>query len=55
MATKITNNHNLPEAFVRACKVDRHKVVGDISTTQLIDAPQVRMLKKFNDIEEAWV
>jgi hypothetical protein len=52
MGTIITNKHNLPETFVNAVKVDRHKVVGDISVTQLIDAPQVRILKKTNTIEE---
>lgn len=51
MGTTITNKYNLPEVFYRACKVDRHKVIGDISTTQLIDAPQIRHLKKFNDLE----
>lgn len=46
MARKITNKHNLPDVFVEACKVDRHRVLGDISVTQLIDSPQIRLLKK---------
>lgn len=46
MATTFTNIHNLPDAFVNAVKVDRHRVHGNISTTQLIDAPQVRYLRK---------
>lgn len=52
MATIITNNYNLPDAFVRAVAVDKHKTMGDISITQLIDAPQIRMLRRRNDIEE---
>ncbi len=51
MATTITNKHGLPEEFVRAVKVDKHVTIGDISTTQLIDAPQVRYLKRRNDIQ----
>jgi len=45
MASELTNIHNLPEVFVNAVKVDRHRVNGDISVTQLIDAPQVRRLR----------
>lgn len=52
MATIITNNHNLPQSLVNAVKVDRHVVNGDISVTQLIDAPQVRMLRRVTDTEE---
>lgn len=52
MATILTNKFNLPEVFVQACKVDRHFTNGDISVTQLIDAPQIRQLKKSHDIEE---
>lgn len=42
---------NLPESFVNAIKTDNHIVNGDISVTQLIDAPQIRQLKKTNDYE----
>lgn len=49
MAFKVTNKHNLPDSFVNAVMVDDHVSLGDISVTQLIDAPQVRMLKKTND------
>ena len=52
MPSTLTNKHNIPEVFVRACMVDRHITKGDISTTQLIDAPQIRYLKAHNDIEE---
>lgn len=52
MATEITNIHNLPDTFVRACMHDNHIIRGDISVTQLIDAPQIRYLRKRNDIQE---
>ncbi|PCI96630.1 MAG: hypothetical protein COB15_09590 [Flavobacteriales bacterium] len=52
MAVKLTNKHNLPETFVRASRVDKHRVRGDISVTQLIDAPQPRILRRHNDTEE---
>jgi hypothetical protein len=51
MAVKFTNKHNLDESFVRAILVDDHVSLGDISVTQLIDAPQIRQLKKLNNIE----
>ena len=51
MATTITNKHNLPDVFLKAAQVDRHRVNGDISTTQLIDAPQIRQLRKKHDLE----
>lgn len=51
MSTTITNKHNLPEVFVRAAQVDRHRVNGDLSVTQLIDAPQIRQLRKKHDLE----
>lgn len=44
-----TNEHNLPESYVKAVKVDKHRVYGDISVTQLIDAPQIRVLRKQHD------
>lgn len=43
----ITNLHNLPEAFVAAVTNDPYTNGGaDISVTTLIDAPQIRQLKK---------
>jgi len=52
MGTLITNKHGLPDAIVQATMVDKHVVRGDISVTQLIDAPQIRQLKRYNDLEE---
>lgn len=52
MAINLTNKHNLPETFVNACLIDNHVTRGDISVTQLIDAPQIRYLKRNNDYEE---
>jgi hypothetical protein len=46
-----TNKHDLPESFVNAILVDDHVSLGNISVTQLIDAPQIRMLKRTNDYE----
>lgn len=51
MPVKYTNKHNLPESFVNAVLVDEHVSLGDISVTQLIDAPQIRMLKRTNEYE----
>ncbi len=51
MAIK-TNNHGLPEMYIKALKMDTHLSFGDISVTQLIDAPQVRMLKKKHGTDE---
>lgn len=42
----ITNIHGLPEALVRAVKHDTYTGGGDISTTRLIDSPQIRALQK---------
>lgn len=42
----MTNNDGLPQPLVDAIAYDTHRVKGDISVTQLIDAPQVRMLKR---------
>ncbi len=42
-----TNNHNLPEAIVRAARSDKYsRGNADISVTQLIDAPQIRHLRE---------
>lgn len=51
MARILTNKYNLPQEFVRAVQVDRHITNGDISVTQLIDSPQVRLLKRMEDYE----
>lgn len=48
----ITNKYNLPEQLVKACLHDTHKVAGNISCSQLIDAPRIRLLKKQHDYEE---
>lgn len=47
----LTNKYGLPETLVKACAVDTHRTNGDISTTQLIDGPQVRILKKMHNYE----
>lgn len=49
MAKIYTNDHNLPDSYVRAVTIDKHRVNGDISVTQLIDAPQIRVLKQQHD------
>jgi len=41
---KITNMHNLPAAIVAAVANDPYVGGGDISTTKLIDSPQIRVL-----------
>ena len=41
---KITNLHNLPAAIVAAVQNDPYVGGGDISTTKLIDSPQIRVL-----------
>lgn len=43
---KITNKYNAPLAIEQAISKDDHVVKGDISTTTLIDTPQIRYLKK---------
>ncbi len=48
----MTNRHDLPTPIFKACQMDTHRMTGDISVTQLIDAPQIRMLKKRNKVEE---
>ena len=52
MGIKLTNKYGAPEELVRAASYDDHVTKGDISTTTLIDAPQIRYLKMTNDIEE---
>jgi len=52
MAIILTNKYGIDEAIVNACKIDNHVTIGDISCTQLLDSPQVRMLRKQHDVEE---
>ncbi len=49
MAKTFTNEFNLPESYVQAVKIDKHRVHGDISVTQLIDSARVRVLRKQHD------
>jgi hypothetical protein len=51
MAVQFTNNHNLPQYLVDAILVNDHVTMGDISMTQIIDSPQIYMLKKSNTYE----
>lgn len=51
MGQILTNKYNLPETLVKASMHDSHKVAGDISVTQLIDAPKIRILKRDNNYE----
>ena len=43
---KYTNKYNMPDTLADAIKADPYRGGGDISTTTLIDAPQIRILKK---------
>jgi len=47
--TTLTNRLNLPDTIVKAVEHDAHVMRGDISVTQLIDAPQIRVLRRFVD------
>lgn len=47
----LTNKNNLPETLVKAVELDTHRTAGSISCTTLIDAPQIRILKRDNDYE----
>ena len=47
----ITNKYNYPETLVKAVSYDGHRTTGDISCTQLIDAPQIRYLRKKHHLE----
>lgn len=49
---KLTNIHNLPLIIEKACLLDTHRSAGDISCSQLIDSPRIRLLKKTNDYTE---
>lgn len=47
---RLTNKHNLPDTIYEAVKADPYRGGGWISTTKLIDAPQIRVLsKKYKD------
>lgn len=49
----VTNKRNLPQTLVDAVTYDTHRTAGDISMTTLIDAPQVRFLRRLlEDYEE---
>ena len=52
MKTILTNKYNLPETLVDALSYDTHRMAGDISVTQLIDAPQIRILKRKHQLTE---
>lgn len=51
MGQILTNKYNLPDTLVKASVHDSHRVGGDISVTQLIDAPKIRILKSKYDYE----
>ncbi len=51
MPQLLTNKYNLPDTLVKACKHDSHRVAGSISCSQLIDGPQVRLLKRMYNYE----
>jgi len=51
MPVVFTNHFNLPSSFVDAILVDDHVTEGNISVTGLIDAPQIRQLKRTNTYE----
>lgn len=48
---KFTNNLNIPQHIVDAITQDDHFTNGDISVTQLIDSPQIRILKKMHSYD----
>lgn len=48
----LTNKFGLPDTLHKAIAYDTHKLAGDISVTTLLDAPQVRILKKKHAYEE---
>lgn len=49
---EVTNKWNVPQELVKAAMNDDHVTKGDISVTTLIDAPQVRILKRNNIYKE---
>lgn len=49
---KLTNKHSAHHLIVSAIEnSDTHRTYGDISVTQLIDSPQIRMLRKTGNYE----
>lgn len=49
---KITNNHNLPDAFLNFARDDKYsRGKADISVTTLIDGPRIRLMKDLHDEE----
>ncbi len=52
MGATLTNKYGLPDTVYKACLYDNHKVAGDISVSQLIDSPRIRILKRHNDYTE---
>ena len=50
MASRITNKHNLPQTLVNLAKSrDYSRGKSDRSITQLIDSPQVSVLRMANE------
>lgn len=51
---KLTNRFNLPRPLVDAMSISKPRVMGDIAVTRLIDAPQIRILRRkhWEEIEE---
>lgn len=47
----LTNKYGLPETIFKAVQLDTHRVAGDISVSQLVDSPQIRILKKKHNYE----
>ena len=50
--TKSGLSPEVSQMFLRALTVDNHRVSGNLSATQLMSAPQIRMLKKQHKIDE---
>ena len=49
---KITNNHNLPDAFLNFARDDKYsRGKADISVTTLIDGPRIRLMKDLHSEE----
>ena len=48
MKVKIKDPQNVPALFLKALSRDYHAVDGDISVTELISPPQIRVLKKLD-------
>lgn len=48
---KLTNKFNLPDTIVRAASTDSHRVLGNVSVTEILDSARIRVLKKLHDYE----